>query len=496
MAIYFESLQQFQASGGLKSSTITAKQLLPAVVAHMQRMDRKFTLHVNGRLPKSMDALLKEVFELSHLQQPFYTQHCASRSTRYINVSKNRVKIDFTMTYRMSRDEESWVVDEIKRLLQQITTPTMSEVEKVGAVHDYIVRAHDYEMETDGSPFTVYTFMHEKQGVCMAYALLFEKMMEQLAIPCYYVVGHADGEGDMGHAWNMVQLDGEWYHVDVTWNDIGKRTNHEIRYRYFLRSDDFMKGDHQWNLEHYPPCVSERYQKLSHLYDVAIFNGLLYFPHPKTAQLTTLDVSKLVFKKELDMCVQFCTMYKDELYFSNLSDRGYLYTYNLQTKALSVVCPQKVKTIQSNAEQLIVTFEEGDPFIIFTSEMTEQPQVVEQVKAAFTVLFLNFGDSWFGSYEGEEQCIAFVSEDGVRLTMQETVKQLTVDVLLHKGLQVNMTSARKDVQLQKPAILTVPKALLPASAQLAFASGMPIDYVEADDVVKIRLNRSEKIIWK
>ena len=106
MPIYFDTLQQFIASGGLKSSTITAKQLLPAVVAHMQRMDRNFTLQVNGRLPKSMDALLGEVFELCHLQQPFYTQHCATRASRYMNVSKSRVKIDFTLTYRMSRDEE------------------------------------------------------------------------------------------------------------------------------------------------------------------------------------------------------------------------------------------------------------------------------------------------------------------------------------------------------------------------------------------------------
>ena len=85
MTIYFETLQQFQASGGMKATTITAKQLLPAVVAHMQRMDRKFTLQVNGRLPKSMDALLEEVFDLCHLQQPFYTQHCANRSLRYIH---------------------------------------------------------------------------------------------------------------------------------------------------------------------------------------------------------------------------------------------------------------------------------------------------------------------------------------------------------------------------------------------------------------------------
>lgn len=497
MAIYFETLQQFHASGGLKATTITAKQLLPAIVAHMQRMDRKFTLQVNGRLPKSMDALLTEVFELSHLQQPFYTQHCASRTTRYMNVSKNRVKIEFTMRYRMSRDEETWVVGEIRRVLKQVTNTAMSEVEKIAAVHDYIIRTHDYELQTAGSPFTVYTFMHEKQGVCMAYALLFEKMMDELGIPCFYVEGHADGEGDLGHAWNMVQLDGEWYHIDSTWNDLGtKVANHEIRFRYFLRSDEFMKRDHQWNLEHYPPCVSERFESINNLYDAALVNGKLYFPHPKTAQLTTVQLSKLVFKNELELRVQFCTMHGELLYFSNYSDHGYLYTYHVKMKELTKLGEQQVKCIKSDEARIIVNFETGEPLIIVKSVGIEEAIEADENEPAILVPLLSFGDSWFGSYEGQAQCVTFESEDGVRFIFQDALKQLTVDILLHKGLQVNMTTSRKDIKLKKPAILVIPKAMLRNEVQLTLASGMPIDYVVHEDMVEIRITQSGKILFK
>ena len=76
-----------------------------------------------------MDALLGEVFELCHLQQPFYTQHCATRASRYMNISKSRVKIEFTLTYRMSREEEKWVIGEIKTILQKIITTTMTDLE-------------------------------------------------------------------------------------------------------------------------------------------------------------------------------------------------------------------------------------------------------------------------------------------------------------------------------------------------------------------------------
>lgn len=496
MAIYFETLQQFQASGGMKATTITAKQLLPAVVAHMQRMDRKFSLQVNGRLPKSMDTLLEEVFELCHLQQPFYTQHCANRSLRYMSISKNRVKIDFTLSYRMSREEEKWVVGEIRRILKQITHTKMSAVEKVVAVHDYIIRAYDYEMQTQGSPFTVYTFMHEKQGVCMAYALLFEKMMEELGIPCYYVVGKADGESDLGHAWNMVELGGEWYHVDATWNDLGTRTaTHEIRYRYFLRSDEFFKRDHQWDLDHYPPCTSDRFEKLAPLYDAALCDGMLYFPHPKTAQLATMDLSKLVFKKELDVRVQFCMIHDKNLYFSNYSDHGYLYMYDVEAKVLQKISDEKVVRIKTDEARIVVTYENGEQFIMAKLESSEEQLEVAKNSPDIVVPLLTFGDSWFGSYEGKEACVAFESEDSMRLFIQDSLKQLTVDLLLHKGLEVNMTTMRKEVQLTKPAILTIPKKLLPSDVQLRLPSGQLLEYVERHDAIEVMLEQSMKLTF-
>lgn len=493
MAIYFETLQQFRASGGLKATTITAKQLLPAVVAHMQRMDRQFTLQINGRLPKAMDALLDEVFELCHLQQPFYTQHCASRNMRYKVVSKNRVKIDFTLRYRMSREEEKWVVTEIRRILKQIVTPAMSAVEKVTAVHDYIIRAYDYEMQTQGSPFTVYTFMHEKQGVCMAYALLFEKMMEELGVPCYYVVGKADGESELGHAWNMVELDGAWYHVDATWDDLGtKRGNHEIRYRYFLRSDEVFKRDHQWNLDHYPPCTSERFNKLISLYDAAQCESLLYFPHPKTAQLTTIHLDKLVLKKELDIRVQHCTMLGRQLYFSNYSDAGYLYKYDVDTKALEQLRQEKVARIKSDEAVLVVTFDEGTPLVIAKPVQEGVIAETEATTPDIVVPLLRYGDSWFGSYEGKA-AVAFEAEDGLRLFFQDQMKQVTIDIVLHNGLEVTMTSARKNVQLTKPALLTIPKSLITTGMLVTNVSGEPVDVTEQQEYVSVTLTGSTKL---
>ena len=64
----------------------------------------------------------------------------------------------------------------------------------------------------------------------MSYALAYQRILQEMNIPCIYVKGK-------NHAWNMVKLGKYWYNVDVTWDD-----NTTIQYRYFLKSDKDFPG--------------------------------------------------------------------------------------------------------------------------------------------------------------------------------------------------------------------------------------------------------------
>ena len=59
------------------------------------------------------------------------------------------------------------------------------------------------------------------------------------------------------HQWNMVCIDGTWYHVDVTWDDPtpDQGTHGEVSREHFLRSDDSMRalGYYGWSAEHEAP---------------------------------------------------------------------------------------------------------------------------------------------------------------------------------------------------------------------------------------------------
>ena len=107
----------------------------------------------------------------------------------------------------------------------QITNDSMTDREKIKAVHDWMVNHTKYEKAN----YDRGTLPDE------SYVLGIEHEM---------VDGRVEGR-DSGHAWNRVLLDDTWLYVDCTWddpvNDAGKDV---LRYNYFLCTESEMAGDH------------------------------------------------------------------------------------------------------------------------------------------------------------------------------------------------------------------------------------------------------------
>ncbi|MBR2284459.1 MAG: hypothetical protein IJ874_08610 [Ruminococcus sp.] len=79
--------------------------------------------------------------------------------------------------------------------------------------------------------------------VCEGYSKAFKLICDREGIPCICVFGNYNEEEAMAHMWNYVLMDdGEWYGIDVTWDDYDGQDGKDIIYSYFLKgSDDFFK---------------------------------------------------------------------------------------------------------------------------------------------------------------------------------------------------------------------------------------------------------------
>ncbi|MDR3304904.1 MAG: hypothetical protein LBS85_02575 [Clostridiales Family XIII bacterium] len=66
-------------------------------------------------------------------------------------------------------------------------------------------------------------------------------------------------DGWVGHAWNVVKMDGKWYQVDATFDDPAGNPEGEVLHFYMGQSDEMMRTDHKWTDGYYPACESETF---------------------------------------------------------------------------------------------------------------------------------------------------------------------------------------------------------------------------------------------
>lgn len=148
-------------------------------------------------------------------------------------------------------DKDLEAFNEASRVFALYIEDCKSDFEKVKAAHDYIVKNCVYNKEAidqgtlTNDDFSIYGVLVKGKGVCEGYAKTFKMFMDIAGIDCIIVTGTAGSE-NISHAWNMVKLGNDWYHIDVTFDDPYPELK-EVVYLYFNITDDEIKKDHTWN---------------------------------------------------------------------------------------------------------------------------------------------------------------------------------------------------------------------------------------------------------
>lgn len=114
-----------------------------------------------------------------------------------------------------------------------------SEIAKVKYAHDYLTNQLSYDLNAPNNQ-NIYSSFVGKKTVCSGYTRAFQYMMQKMGIPCSYIVGTA-GEK---HAWNIVKINGEFYSMDVTWDDPINGREGKYYYSYFNITDTEIAKDH------------------------------------------------------------------------------------------------------------------------------------------------------------------------------------------------------------------------------------------------------------
>lgn len=123
--------------------------------------------------------------------------------------------------------------------------------------YDSISKAADDDAEAAGYSGSAYGCLVKHKAVCEGYAKAFMLVAQKLGFECGLASGIARGDR---HAWNYVKADGEYYWIDVTWDENATENDTAITpmYRFFLVNDEIINKDHSVgsDVPFVPQCTS------------------------------------------------------------------------------------------------------------------------------------------------------------------------------------------------------------------------------------------------
>lgn len=196
--------------------------------------------HFTLTLPAASAAAVQSAFDAA-LSRDDYLREDYHASDWQDTTIGNQSTVAFRVSYWETAAQVRFVQARLRAIVTRIVQPSMTDVEKEKAIHDYIVLhvRYDQSLRTV-SPYDALT---KGTTVCQGYAMMAYQMLLDAHIPAHIVDGTAGGQS---HAWDLVRVAGHWYNLDVTWDDPVPDEPGQVHYDYFNLTDAQLGRDHRW----------------------------------------------------------------------------------------------------------------------------------------------------------------------------------------------------------------------------------------------------------
>ncbi|MGX8680979.1 MAG: transglutaminase domain-containing protein, partial [bacterium] len=249
----------------------------------------------------------------------------------------NRKSLEFSYLFHDHETKQAEFEAKVEAVIRRIMEDAKSPYDYILACYEYLTQTVAYdEAKTPEGESAWGALMNEKassNGIAFAYKVL----LDMVGIRCGIALGEIRGEnGWLPHTWNVVELDGQFYHVDVTWGLDALSLDGEGLYDYFMCADEEIRDNHLSEDQTLPPCLSYQHN---------------YFIEEHAYALNKLNLKSIIKNQILENTgTIYCKIKKDVplleeealAYFEQMIDRlnlditSYRYSYNKALRVLHI----------------------------------------------------------------------------------------------------------------------------------------------------------------
>lgn len=163
-----------------------------------------------------------------------------------------QIKID----YIYKKDEINYLNNEIDRLIKELITnskenkkddekeETNEDYDKIKIIHDFIINTTKYDIDNnkDTKSYNAYGALKNHLATCNGYTDLMAIFLSKMGYENFKI---ATTNETTGHVWNVVKINNEWLHLDLTWDDpVSSDGKDYLYHKYFLiNTEGLIKAD-------------------------------------------------------------------------------------------------------------------------------------------------------------------------------------------------------------------------------------------------------------
>ncbi|WP_315080710.1 transglutaminase domain-containing protein [uncultured Clostridium sp.] len=264
---------------------------------------------------------------------------------------------DIKVTYEYSNDVIDKMREKLNNKINYIKKSYLDEcstdLEIEYAIHDYITQNCTYDKDNYDKK-TVPNISHTSYGalinqiaVCDGYSKATMLLLNEYGIEAGIVTNDS-------HAWNYVNIDGNYYQTDLTWDDPTPETN-RITYKNFNCSDNVMRKIHSWTSTIPESCTDTTFDDLFRIINGNNVNGKnsvrikdkLYYLAGTDLWKCSLDGSnKTLFSKNITKSANMVNLVAD--------DKDIYYLSELEIKKINVN-DKKIDTFKDLSDEFNFT---------------------------------------------------------------------------------------------------------------------------------------------
>ncbi len=169
------------------------------------------------------------------------------------------------------KQRERKLAEALDEAVYEIDKAARDDREILQGISEYLQRSIKYDQDElnamasrrfNHSPdsHNAYGALVNHLAVCDGFSAAFSLIARTLGFRSMIVEGvsNYNQTSNVQHAWNIVEFDGSFYHIDATWDHSMYKNFSEYPYFYFGLTDDEIALDHEWDYSFTPKCSDEK----------------------------------------------------------------------------------------------------------------------------------------------------------------------------------------------------------------------------------------------